>query len=35
MIEESCNLIGRKEILVDHLKLDVINDKMTLLFPWN
>lgn len=27
MIDVSCNLIGRKQILVDNLKLDVINEK--------
>lgn len=35
MIRESCNLIGRKPILVASLNVYVIHKEMTLLFPRN
>ena len=34
MIKESCNLTGQEQILVNHLKVYVINDKNTF-FPEN
>ena len=34
MIKESCNLTGQEQILVNHLKVYVINDKKTF-FPEN